>query len=165
MPDLAGLWEYSCSNFHKPNSANSHTAYLDCCDGDRRGNPTAGPNPTSNPDPGANEDQHVTKPGEPVYIVEQDNTDCTLGKTTGSNLAVVIPPACDNQLLNFIERPVTLDTKTYLPYLDIGKTHFGGNINWMFARMDIYDAVAPTGVGDLYYFFKLISMTMAGTAM
>jgi hypothetical protein len=99
--------------------------------------------------------QHLSKPGDPVYIKEQDNIDCTLGNTTGTNLNVVIPPACDNPVLGFIERPVSADTKSYLPYLDIGQTHFGGNTNWLYARADIYDSIPTIGTGDVYYFFKL----------
>lgn len=113
------------------------------------------PTPTSTPTPEPTQIQHMTKPGEPSYYAAQDNIDCVLGNTTGSNLSIVIPPACDNPALSFIERPVTADTKAYLPYLDIGQTHFGGNIDWLFARMDVYDTVAPIGAGDVYYFFKL----------
>ena len=116
---------------------------------------TEPPVPTPTPEP--TKIQHLTKPGEPSYIPEQTNIDCTLGNTTGSNLSGVIPipPVCDNPALTFIERPVTTETKAYLPYLDIGQTHFGGSIAWLFARVDVYEAVAPTGPGDVYYFFKL----------
>jgi hypothetical protein len=115
------------------------------------------PTPTATSIPEPTKIQHVTKPGEPSFIPEQTNLDCTLGNTTGSNLSGVIPipPACDNPALSFIERPVITDTKAYLPYLDIGQTHFGGNIDWLFTRVDLYDAVAPKGPGDVYYFFKL----------
>ncbi|HEX7556476.1 MAG TPA: hypothetical protein VF338_07610 [Leptolinea sp.] len=99
--------------------------------------------------------QHLTKPPEPAYIPEQNNIDCTLGTTTGDNSNVKIPPSCDNPALSYVERPVTSDTKAYLPYLDIGQTHFGGNIDWIFASEDIYAAEPPTGSGDVYYFFKL----------
>ncbi len=98
---------------------------------------------------------HKTKPEEPVYFPAQTIIDCTIGRTYVSDLPVVIPASCDNPVLSFIERPVTTDSKTYLPYLDIGQVHFGGNRNWIFARIDIYGAVQPTGTGDLYYFFKL----------
>jgi hypothetical protein len=119
--------------------------------------PTQPPAPTSTstltPEP--TKIQHVTKPGEPAYIAEQTNIDCTIGRTYVSDLPVVIPAACDNPVVSYIERPVTTDTKDYLPYLDIGQTHFGGNIDWIFARVDVYDAIATIGSGDVYYFFKL----------
>jgi hypothetical protein len=99
--------------------------------------------------------QHLTKPGEPIYIPEQNNIDCTLGTTTGDNSNVKIPPSCDNPAVSYVERPVTQDTNAYLPYLDIGQTRFGGNINWIFAGIDLYAAVPPSGTGDVYYFFKL----------
>ena len=115
--------------------------------------PTPTTAPTTSPEP--TRIQHVTKPGEPAFIPEQTNIDCTLGKTTGLNTDVVIPASCDNPALSFSERPVADKTNAYLPYLDIGQTHFGGNIEWLFARVDLYDAVAPNGAGDVYYFFKL----------
>ena len=109
--------------------------------------PTAIPAPT--------QIKHLTRPGDPVYIPEQTNLDCTIGRTYVSNAPVVIPPACDNAVVNFIERPVDAGSKDYLPYLDIGQTHFGRTAAWIYASIDIYDAVAPKGTGDLYYFFKL----------
>ena len=111
------------------------------------------PTPTLVPEP--TKIQHVTKPGEPSYIPEQTTIDCTIGRTYVSNLPVVIPPACDNPVLSFIERPVTADSKNYLPYLDIGQAQLGGTIDWIYARLNIYDSVKSTGLGDLYYFFKL----------
>jgi hypothetical protein len=109
--------------------------------------------PTLTPEP--TKIVHITKPDEPVYFPSQTIIDCTIGRTYVSDLPVVIPASCDNPVLNFIERPVTADTKGYLPYLDIGQVHFGGDRNWIYARIDLYDAAKPTGTGDLYYFFKL----------
>jgi hypothetical protein len=111
------------------------------------------PSPTSTPEPTLI--KHVTKPGEPVYISSQTTIDCTIGRTFVSNLPVVIPPACDNQALDYIERPVTADTKDYVPYLDIGQAKFGANSDWIFASIVVYDATEPKGAGDVYYFFKL----------
>jgi hypothetical protein len=115
--------------------------------------PTEAPVPTQTPEP--TKIQHVTKPTDPTYIIEQTTIDCTLGRTYVSDLPVVIPPACDNPALSFIERPVVADTINYLPYLDIGTAQFGGNKDWLYARINIYDTPKPTGSGDLYYFFKL----------
>jgi hypothetical protein len=115
--------------------------------------PTQLPVPTQIPEP--TKIQHITKPGEPSYIPEQTTIDCTIGRTYVSDLPVVIPSQCDNPILSFIERPVTADTKDYLPYLDIGQAQFGGNVDWIYARINVYDTVKPTGAGDLYYFFKL----------
>jgi hypothetical protein len=115
--------------------------------------PTQTPVPTATPEP--TKIQHVTKPGEPSYIPDQTIIDCTIGRTYVSDQPVVIPAQCDNPVLSFIERPVTADTKDYLPYLDIGQVEFGGNITWIYARINVYDAVKPVGSGDLYYFFKL----------
>ena len=115
--------------------------------------PTQAPVPTQTAEP--TKIMHVTKPEEPSYFPAQTNIDCTIGRTYVSDLPVVIPAACDNPVLSFIERPVTADSKAYLPYLDIGQVHLGGNRQWIYARIDIYDAVEPTGTGDLYYFFKL----------
>jgi hypothetical protein len=98
---------------------------------------------------------HINKPGDPIYFPSQTIVDCTIGRTYVSDLPVVIPASCDNPALSFIERPVTDDTKAYLPYLDIGQVHFGGDRNWIFARIDLYDDIKPTGTGNLYYFFKL----------
>ncbi len=99
--------------------------------------------------------QHVTIPGEPSYIPDQMIADCSLGKTIVPNQPIHIPKACDNSLNNFIERPVTSDLRTYFPYLDIWEAQFGANKDWLYAQIKIYDAVAPTVTGDLYYFFKL----------
>jgi hypothetical protein len=115
--------------------------------------PTQAPTPTQTLEP--TKIVHVTRPGEPAYFPSQTIVDCTIGRTYVSNLPVVIPASCDNPVLSFIERPITADSKAYLPYLDIGQVHFGGNRNWIYARIDIYEAVQPTGTGDLYYFFKL----------
>ncbi len=117
--------------------------------------PAPTPTPTTEPTHEPTKIQHLTKPGEPSYIADQTTIDCTIGRTYISNLPVVIPPACDNPTLSFIERPVTTDTKAYLPYLDIGQVQFGANRDWIFAGIDVYDAVKPTGDGDIYYFFKL----------
>lgn len=78
-----------------------------------------------------------------------------MGKTYVSNQPVYIPKVCDNQEADFIERPVTADLKNYFPYLDISSAQFGANRDWLFARINIYDAIALTGAGDVYYFFKL----------
>ena len=114
---------------------------------------TQPPAPTATPAP--TQIQHLTRPDEPVYIVEQTTLDCTIGRTYVSDQPVVIPPACDNQANGYIERPVTTDTKDYLPYLDIGHAMLGGNAKWIYARIELYDAVAEKGTGDIYYFFKL----------
>ncbi len=115
--------------------------------------PAQAPTPTQTLEP--TKIVHITKPEEPAYFPAQTIIDCTIGRTYVSDLPVVIPASCDNPVLSFIERPVTADSKAYLPYLDIGQVHFGGNRNWIFARIDIYGAVQPTETGDLYYFFKL----------
>jgi hypothetical protein len=115
--------------------------------------PTQTPAPTRTAEPTII--MHVSRPEEPSYFPAQTNIDCTIGRTYVSDLPVVIPAACDNPVLSFIERPVATDSKAYLPYLDIGQVQLGGNRNWIFSRIDLYDTVKPTGTGDLYYFFKL----------
>jgi hypothetical protein len=115
--------------------------------------PTPLPLPTQTPEP--TKIVHLTKPGDPTYIESQTIIDCILGNTTGMNTNVVIPQACDNPQLFYIERPITAEPKTYLPYLDIGQVKFGGNVDWIYAQIELYDASKPVGGGDLYYFFKL----------
>jgi hypothetical protein len=117
--------------------------------------PTQPPVPTPTLAPQPTKITHVTKPGEPSYIPEQTTIDCTIGRTYVSNEPVVIPASCDNPILSFIERPVTADSKDYLPYLDIGQAQMGGNVDWIFARINVYDTPKPASSDDLYYFFKL----------
>jgi len=115
--------------------------------------PTQPAPPTPTPEP--TKIQHVTKPPEPAYLDSQTTIDCTLGRTFVSDLPVVIPASCDNPLLYYIERPVVTESKNYLPYLDIGQARLGSNRDWVFAKIDLYDDSKPTGIGDIYYFFKL----------
>ena len=117
--------------------------------------PAPTPTPTTEPTSEPTVIQHVMKPAEPSYIPEQTLFDCTIGRTYVSSLPVVLPAACDNPALSFIERPVVADTRTYLPYLDIGQVQFGANRDWIFAGINVYDAIKPTGSGDIYYFLKL----------
>jgi len=64
-------------------------------------------------------------------------------------------PVCDLWAINFIERPVTSDLNTYIPYLDIQEAQFGANINWIFARIHPVDVVPSQGNSDLNYFLEL----------
>jgi hypothetical protein len=117
--------------------------------------PTQTPVPTPTPIPEPTEIQHSTRPDEPSYIPEQVATDCTIGRTYVTEEPVVIPAACDNPALGFIERPLVKDTNEYLPYLDIGTSKMGGNTKWLFAQINVYDDSQPTVAGDIYYFFKI----------
>ena len=114
----------------------------------------AEPTITSTPEPTAI--QHVTQPGNPVYVDLQKIIDCTMYKSYGpGHPPVGLIKSCDNWVAGNIERPLTADLNTYLPYLDIQETQFGSRGDWIYARIRPYDVVPQVGDGDLFYALEL----------
>jgi hypothetical protein len=115
--------------------------------------PPAAPTATTPAEP--TQVQHVVRPGTPSYIVPQTISDCVEGETYSPNKPVFIIKPCDLIETGLVERPASQDLNTYYPYLDIVRAQFGATKDWYYARIVVFNAVAPSGDGDLYYMLKL----------
>ncbi|MEW6094116.1 MAG: hypothetical protein AB1531_09150 [Chloroflexota bacterium] len=99
--------------------------------------------------------QHVTRPDTPNYIETQSVRDCSVGERYLAGEPVSIPTACDLWEVDFVERPTTSTFDVYYPYLDIESAQFGATIDWLFARIEPYEAALPADGSSLYYAFEL----------
>ena len=110
--------------------------------------------PSITPTPAPTAIQHITQPDNPVYVDLQKVADCTMNKNYFPGQPMTLVKSCDSWP-SYIERPMTADLKTYLPYLDIQEIQFGSKGDWIYARIRPYDVVPQVGDGDLFYALEL----------
>jgi hypothetical protein len=101
---------------------------------------------------------HTLIPGEPVYLLAQLISDCTIGNgvTVGDETAgskpVVLSTGCDQWTYNKIERPFENTFTNYAPQSDISKAQVGYDDTWFFAQVFTYygEIVEPQPMDGTY---------------
>jgi hypothetical protein len=87
---------------------------------------------------------HTMIPGEPVYLLAQLISDCTIGNgvTVGKEAAdssqVILSKGCDQWTYNKLERPFEDTFTNYAPQSDISKAQIGYDDDWFFAQLFTY---------------------------
>ncbi|MGD8456334.1 MAG: hypothetical protein PVF83_08125 [Anaerolineales bacterium] len=101
---------------------------------------------------------HTLIPGDPIYLLAQLISDCTIGN--GVTVAVedtdseqvILSPGCDRWDYNKIERPFEDTLTNYTPQSDISKAQIGYDDDWFFAQLFTYygEVVEPQPMNGTY---------------
>jgi hypothetical protein len=116
------------------------------------------PTPTFTPIPSPTPIVHTMTPGQPVYLLAQLISDCTVGNgvTVGDKVAdsnqVILSTGCDRWDYNKIERPFDNNFQNYAPQSDISRAQTGYDDNWFFAQVFTYygEVVDPQPMNGTY---------------
>jgi hypothetical protein len=98
---------------------------------------------------------HALVPGEPAYLANQVIPECSTGSVYTEGHAVNLRQGCDLWQQSILERPASADLQTFFPHLDIAMAQFGGDANWYYGKIMLFDgSQAPA---NLYYLLEIDS--------
>jgi hypothetical protein len=97
---------------------------------------------------------HTNFPGLPKYNDTQLIRECAMGYSLMPGKPVLILQACDAWSINFLERPMTSDQVSYLPYIDIEMAQIGVDSSWYYGRVRVYEGGVPGDGTPYYYYFE-----------
>jgi hypothetical protein len=95
---------------------------------------------------------HTMIPGEPVFLLAQLITDCTIGNGVTVGDTIILSTGCDRWDYNKIERPFNDDFQNYTPQTDISRAQIGYDETWFFAQAMTYfgEIVDPQPMNGTY---------------
>jgi hypothetical protein len=91
-------------------------------------------------------------PGEPVFLLAQLISDCTIGNGVTVGDPVILSTGCDQWTYNKIERPFNDAFQDYSPQSDISRAQIGYDEAWFFAQAITYygEVVDPQPMNGTY---------------
>jgi hypothetical protein len=95
---------------------------------------------------------HTMVPGNPVYLLAQLISDCTIGNGVTVGDEVILSTGCDLWDYNKIERPFEDTFTNYAPQSDISRAQVGYDDIWFFAQVFTYfgEVVEPQPMNGTY---------------
>ncbi len=95
---------------------------------------------------------HTMIPGEPVFLLAQLISDCTIGNGVTVTIPITLSPGCDRWDYNKIERPFEGSFVKYSPQEDIARAQIGYDETWFFAQAITYagEIVDPQPMNSTY---------------
>jgi hypothetical protein len=82
---------------------------------------------------------HSQVPVDPTYMLDQIATDCNTGARMQAGSSQLITSGCDYWNREWLERPASSDTSTYVPALDILWSQAGKSEPWIYLKLKVND--------------------------
>jgi hypothetical protein len=91
-------------------------------------------------------------PEEPIFLIAQLISDCTIGNGVTVGDPVILSTGCDQWTYNKIERPFNSNFQDYSPQSDISRAQIGYDETWFFAQVITYygEVVDPQPMNGTY---------------